>query len=282
MARIVLGHRDGALATRLARNVLTDLTAEWPDLQLVPRTVKGASGTEPDPVLEALASGAIGLAVVACETLQSPLPDGLSLVAVTRRLEPRLALVTKGAAALEDLPPDATVGVGAARDLPFVQAGFPGMRLETIGTDVDRALAQLATGELDAFVLSASTLIMMDRRDHARTLLEPEVLPPAPGQGSLALIARNEDDLAAEVGYTLQHRPSFDRVSAERAFAAALPGRALGALATVDSEGELQLFGAAAVGGTTLQASISGDAREASELGSELGKDVAGQLAALG
>ena len=282
MARIVLGHRDGALATRLARNVLTDLSAEWPDLQLVPRTIKGDPDAAHDPVLEALGSGQIGLAVVACETLRSPLPDDLALVALTRRLEPRLALVTKGALSMDALAPDATVGVGAARDLPFVQAGFPGMRLETIGTDVDQALARLATGELDAFVLSASTLIMMDRRDHARTLLEPDVLPPAPGQGSLALLARADDDLAAEVAYTLQHRPSFDRIGAERAFAAALSGRALGALATVDADGELRLFGAVAVGGTTLQASVSGEARDAVELGSELGRDVAAQLAALG
>jgi len=282
MARIVLGHRDGALATRLARNVLSDLTAEWPDLQLVPRTVAGAPDAERDPVLDALAAGQIGLAVVACETLRAPLPEGLALVAVTRRLEPRLALVTKGAVSMDALPANATLGVGAARDLPFVAAGFPGMRAEAIGTDVDKALARLATGELDAVVLSASTLIMMDRRDHARSLLEPDVLPPAAGQGSLALLARSDDDLAAEVAYTLQHRPSFDRVSAERAFAAALPGRALGALATVDDEGDLTLFGAVAVGGTTLQASVSGEAREAQELGSELGKDVAAQLAALG
>ena len=282
MARIVLGHRDGALATRLARNVLTDLTAEWPDLQLVPRTIKWGSGSENDPVLDALASGQIGLAVVACETLPTTLPDELALVAVTRRLEPRLALVTKKALSMDALAGDATIGVGATRDLPFVQAGFPGMRLETIGTDVDQALGRLATGELDAFVLSASTLIMMDRRDHARTLLEPDVLPPAPGQGSLALLARSDDDLAAEVAYTLQHRPSFDRVRAERAFAAALPGRALGALASVDAEGELRLFGAVAVGGTTLQAIVAGEARDAVELGSELGKDVAGQLSALG
>ena len=282
MARIVLGHRDGALATRLARTVLTDLAAEWPDVQLVPRTLAGAPDAPEDPVLKALAAGDVALAVVACETLRAPLPEGIALVAVTKRLEPRLALVTKGASSMDTLGDAAALGVGAERDVPFVRAGFPGMHPETVGTDVDRALARLASGELDALVLSASTLIMMDRRDHARTLLEPDVLPPAPGQGSLALLARADDDLAAEVAYTLQHRPSFDRVRAERAFAAGLPERALGALATVSSDGDLQLFGAVAAGGTTLQASVSGEAREAEELGSELAKDVAAQLAALG
>ncbi len=281
MARIVLGHRDGALATRLARTVLSDLTAEWPNLQLVPRTVAGEPTDDDDPVLRALEDGQLDLAVVACETLRASLPAELALVAITRRLEPRLALVTKGARSLKALPNGARLGIGAERDRPFIASGFPGMQAERVGTDVDRALARLAVGDLDALVLPAWVLIMMERRDHIGVLLEPEVLPPAPGQGSLALLARADDDLAAEVAYTLQHRPSFDRVRAERTFAAGLAGRALGALASVDEDGELTLFGAVAVGTTTLQASVNGEAREAAELGGELAKDVAHQLEAM-
>ena len=282
MARIVLGHRDGALAIRLARTVLSDLSAEWPDTQLLLRTLPGQPSGDHDPVLEALAAGRIGIAVVACETLRAPLPEEFALVAVTRRLEPRLALVTKHGGSLDALPEGARLGASAERDVPFLRAGFPGMQPEVVGSDVDEALSHLAVGELDAVVLPASTMIMLERRNHIRALLEPEMLPPAPGQGSLALVARADDDLAAEVAYSLQHRPSFDRVRAERAFAAGLPARALGALATVSEEGELHLFGAVAAGAATLHASVSGEAREADELGRELAKDVAKQLEALG
>jgi hydroxymethylbilane synthase len=278
MARIVLGHRDGALALRLARTVLSDLSTEWPDIQLVPRTF-GPSGPEDgDAILTAVANGQAGLAVVAGETLRAPLPDDLALVAVTRRLEPRLALVTKGSRQLADLSAGALLGVGAERDLPFVQAGFPGTTPELVRGGIEKALARVASDELEGLVVPASALIMLDLRDRISALLEPDVLPPAPGQGSLALIARSDDDLAGEVAYTLQHRPSFDRVRAERAFAAGLVGFAVGALATVSDEGDLVLFGAVAQGTTTLQASISGDAKEAAELGAELAKDVMAQL----
>lgn len=280
MARIVLGHRDGALATRLARTVIADLSAEWPDVQLVPRTLSGAFNDD-DPVLQALISGHVGLAVVAGETLRSPLPDDLALVAVTKRLEPRLALVTKGSRTLEALPNGAVLGVGAARDLPFVRAGFPAAAPTLLEVDVDTALARLAAGEFDGLVLPASTMIMLELRERITSVLEPEVLPPAPAQGTLALVARADDDLASEVAYTLQHRPSFDRVRSERAFAAGLRGHTVGALATVTDEGELTLFGAVVKGGTTVQASVSGEAREAVELGTELAKDVTAQLDAL-
>jgi hydroxymethylbilane synthase len=281
MARIVLGHRDGGLAIRLARSVLSDLTAEWPDLQLVPRTFGGAAVDDGDAVVKAVAEGRASIGVVACETLAPVLPDDVKLAAVTRRLEPRLALVTKGSRTIGDLGAGARIGVGAARDLPFVQAGFPGTVPELLRGEIDEALARLASGELDGLVLPASTLLTYDLRDRISTVLDADVLPPAPGQGSLALVTRADDDLAAEVAYTLHHRPSFDRVVAERAFAAGLVPRAIGVLATVDAEGELTLFGAVAEGTTTIQVSVTGEAKEAAEVGAELAKDVAAQLEAL-
>jgi hydroxymethylbilane synthase len=281
MARIVLGHRDGGLAIRLARSVLSELTAEWPDLQFVPRTFGGASVEDGDAVVKAVADGRASIGVVAGETLAPTLPEGVTLFEVTRRLEPRLALVTKGSRSIGDLGAGARVGVAASRDLPFVQASFPGTAPELLGAEVDEALSRLAAGELDGLLLPASTLLTLDLRDRISTVLEPDVLPPAPGQGSLVLIARSEDDVAAEVAYTLHHRPSFDRVVAERAFAAGLAPRPVGALATVDAEGELTLFGAVAEGTTTIQANVTGEAKEAAEVGAELAKDVAAQLEAL-
>ena len=68
---------------------------------------------------------------------------------------------------------------------------------------------------------------------------------------------------------------------AERAFAAGLEGRHVGALATVSDDGELELFGAVVENGTTVQVSTSGEAREAEELGRELAQDVLAQLKVL-
>jgi hypothetical protein len=50
----------------------------------------------------------------------------------------------------------------------------------------------------------------------------PESFVPAVGRGSLGLIVREDDDMSFEIAYTLQHRPSFDRVAAERSFQQAL------------------------------------------------------------
>ncbi len=281
MARIVLGHRDGALATRQARTVLTELSAEWPDVQLVLRQVPGRA--QHDALLTALGDGAIALAVAAIDTLPPTLPDGLALAAVGRRLEPRAALVARGRLTLADLAASARVRVHAERDLGFVRAALPGVDAAVWRGTVDAALAGLVADEHDALLLPGALLIALDRRDRIDALLEPEAFPPAPGQGAMGLVVRADDDAAAELAYTLQHRPSFDRVRAERAFAAGLPDHAVGALATIDADGDLQLFGAVVTAaGAMLQATTSGDAKDAAEIGSELAKDVRDQLAAIG
>lgn len=280
MARIVLGHRDGPLATRQARTVLADLSAEWPDVQIVLRTFPTKAGE--DALLTALAGGQIGLALTALDALAPALPEGLTLAAVGRRAEPRTALVARGAASLADLPPTASVGVRDARDLAFLAAALPQAHGSALEGTVESELARLVAGDRDALLLPAALMAALERRDRIDALLDPEVFAPAPGQGAIGLVARAEDDAAAELAYTLQHRPSFDRARAERAFAAGLGDRPVGALATVDAEGELTLFGAVVAHGAVVQATTTGDAKDAAEVGAELAKDVLEQLAALG
>jgi hydroxymethylbilane synthase len=279
MARIVLGHRDGALATRQARTVLSELSAEWPDVQVVLRQVAANGGV--DTLLGALANGSLAMAVAAVDTLPTALPAGLSLAAVGRRAEPRMALVAKGRA-LGQLPNGARVRVHSGRDLAFLRAMLPGADADVWSGTVDEGLAGLVAGEHDALLLPGALLIAVDQRDRIDALLDATAFPPAPGLGAMGIVVRSDDDAAAELAYTFQHRPSFDRVRAERAFAAGLPDLAVGALATIDDEGDLELFGAVVTaGGTTLHATTSGDAKDADELGSELAKDVREQLAAL-
>lgn len=280
MARIVLGHRDGPLAVRQARTVLADLSAEWPDVQIVLRTFPTKAGA--DPLLTALAAGQIGLALTALDALAPALPEGLALAAVGRRVEPRTALVARGATSLADLPAGASVGVRDARDLAFLAAVLPHAQGVVIDGTIESELARLVAGDRDALLLPAALMIALERRERVDALLDPEVFAPAPGQGALGLVARAEDDAAFELAYTLQHRPSFDRARAERAFAAGLGDRPVGALASVDEEGELTLFGAVAAAGATLQATTTGEAKDAAEIGAELAKDVLEQLAALG
>ncbi len=273
-----MGNRDGAEALRQARSVLTELNAEWPDVQITQRTVRAEA---PNALVDALASESIGIAVHALDTLPLELPEGVTLAAVARRQEPRTALVARQAKDLAALTPDDLVGVRPGRDAEFLAALRPDLKTTSLTTQLDDDLGRLTRNELQAMLVPGLTLLLLDQRNRMDALLEPEAFAPAPGQGALGLLVREVDDLAFELAYTLQHRPSFDRVRAERAFAAALPGMRVGALATVTADGDLTLFGSVAEGGTSLQASVTGDASEAESLGKDLAADVLEQLAAI-
>jgi hydroxymethylbilane synthase len=288
MSRIVLGNCGSALALSQARAVLSELSAEWPDVHLVQRTVQTPSRDDPArssvaELLDALERERINIALQPLEDLPASLPESLELVAVTKRLEPRLTLISKGAKTLGELPDGAVVGVRSPRDAAFLKASRRELGAIILPSDLDQALALLSAGDVNALVLPAAHLIQQGLRQYVSTLLEADTCTPAAGQGSLGLIVRQDDHLAADLAYTLQHRPSFDRVRAERSFAKALRTdipHLVGALATVTSDGELNLFGALTDPNGTLviQAEINGEASEAAELGSELAQDVLAQL----
>jgi len=285
MSRIVLGNRGSALSLAQARSVFAELTAEWPDVNIVQRIIQARGTQNPaDALLGALAAKQLSIVATSLDELPAALPDGLTIAAVTRRLEPRSTLINKGQKGLSELSKGALIGVRTHRDATFLLAQRSDLRSEILSGGLDEDLAQLANGHLEALVLPAYEFIQLDRRNRLDTLLEVDLFTPAAGQGSLGLVVRHDDDLAFDLAYTLQHRPSADRASAERSFAARLlahSSHAVGALATISGEGELRLFGAVAAvgGGLLVQAEVTGEAAEAAELGRELAEDVLAQLA---
>ena len=300
MSRIVVGNRDGTLAVRLGRSVLERLAEEWPDLHLTVKTVPNdppgagrdgrttdsdAEGSwpshAPNRLVDALTRGAVDVAVIQLGQLSADLPPELTLAAVTRRGDQRSAVVARGYDDLAQVPTGAIVGVGSRRDAAFLRATYPGLVARALTQAPEAELARLSAGDYAAVILPAATLIGLDLREHVDAWLEADTFTPVAGQGAVGLVVRADDDVAFETVYPLQHRPSFDRVRAERAFALALSDQHVGAAATVTDDGELTLFGAVASGETVIQASVSGDAKEAEDLGRELASDVKDRLATL-
>jgi len=282
MPRIVVGNCGDTLALTQVRGVLAELSETWPDISIVQRTVGAAQGQ--GELLDALGAGRVNLAVQRLDGLPLTLPEGLVLSAVGRRLEARTALVARTHQNLQDIPAAARVGALRAHDGTFLRAVRPDLDAEHLSTTTESLLLGVLQGDLSAALVPAADLIGAGHRDRIGALLEPQLMPPPPGQGALGFVVRADDDLAGEVAYTLQHRPSFARVRAERAFAASLSaapaGTAVGALATVSGDGELSLLGAVAGpnGTPALQAEVRGNASEAEVLGQRLARDVLAQL----
>lgn len=282
MSRIVLGNRDGSLAIQQARTVLHALSEEWTNLHFTLRTISEQSLASSANLIAAVQSGSITGALVPAETLTDPLPDDVIVCSTPRRQEPRSALIAKGnARSLADLPNGVRIAVSTERDAIFARTQLPHAHVTVLSEGVSAQLRALAHDETDALIAPAARLAALDQRARIDALLDPEVYPPAAGQGALALIVQAGDDMAFDTLYTISHRPSLIRLQAELAFRHGLTIDGVGAFSNVSDDGDLTLTGSVIVGDVTLQGVISGDAREARQLGRELAEDMNEQLGQL-
>lgn len=185
---------------------------------------------------EALLDGRIDLAVHSLKDMPTEIPQGLSLVAVAERLDPRDVLVAN-AGGLAELAPGAKIGTGSLRRAVQVARYRPDLEVCSIRGNVDTRLRKVASGEVDGVILAAAAMIRLGWAKQISQYLPLEHFLPAVGQGTLAIEARVNDDEVAELIAFLNHLPTRQSVTAERAFLRGLGGgcrAAIAALGTVN------------------------------------------------
>lgn len=147
----------------------------------------------------ALLAGEIDLAVHSAKDLPAEIPKGLAVVALLPAFAPWECLVSRGSLSLADLPTEARVGTSSERRRQEIRRLRPDLLPLDIRGNVPDRLAQLDQGRFDALVLAAAGLIRLGLERHISEVFSPEELPPAPGQGALALVARVSDALLREL-----------------------------------------------------------------------------------
>jgi hydroxymethylbilane synthase len=243
-----------------------------------PDTVWG-EGAFVAAIERALLRGQVDVAVHSAKDVPTGEDERLRVAAYLPRADPRDALVVRIDSphrSLETLPPGARVGTDSPRRVGFVLARRPDLRLHPLHGNVDTRLRRLDEGETDALVLAAAGLDRIGRGDRIVERLDPELVPPAPGQGAIAVEIRRDDARMLALMAAMDDAATRRAVESERAFLAASGGgcRApIGALATLDGD-ELDLLGgyASPDGRQAIVARRRGQA--------SAGQDVARELAA--
>ena len=187
----------------------------------------------------ALLAGEIDVAVHSAKDVPAELADGLALVAIPPREDPRDAIC--GAGSLAALAPGARVGTSSLRRAAQVRATREDLAVVEVRGNVDTRLRKLADGECDALVLAVAGLVRLGREDEVGGILDEFV--PAAGQGALAIEARSG---FAVVAGSLVDPDATACVMAERELTRALGASCdtpVGAHARVLDSGELSLTG---------------------------------------
>ncbi len=182
---IRVGTRGSALALTQARWVADRIEDET---ELVTITATGPVGDKSRWVTElerALLADEIEIAVHSAKDVPTELPDGLELIAIPAREDPRDAIC--GAPSLAALAPGARVGTSSLRRSAQVRALREDLEVLPVHGNVDTRLRKLREGECDALILAAAGLHRLGLTPDG--LLED--LVPAAGQGALAIEARS-------------------------------------------------------------------------------------------
>jgi hydroxymethylbilane synthase len=215
----------------------------------------------------------IDLAVHSLKDVPPVIAAELTLAAIPVREDPLDVLVTTDGRGLEDLVTGGRVGTSSARRAAFLRASRPDLHFVPIRGNVETRLRKLAEGQYEAIVLARAGLRRLEL-DAAFVVLEAELLPPAPGQGALAIESRAGDREMLALVEPLHDPATAAAVRAERRLMADLEGGCrlpIGALGTPRHEGALHLLGGlAADDGTLSIASATGRLDAPEELADQL------------
>src|SRR5581483_9358471 len=201
-----LGSRGSPLAMtpkRHAPGLLAPLTGETPSIQsfvtsgdrIADRRLQdaGGKGLFTKELDEALLDGRIDAAVHSLKDLPTRMPDGIRLAAIPSREDPRDAFVSPKARDLKALPRGAVVGTASLRRQAQTLHLRPDLEVVTLRGSVETRLKRIEDGRMDATFLALAGLTRMGLQNHAASLVEVDDMPPAPGQGALAITCRSDD-----------------------------------------------------------------------------------------
>ncbi|WP_033932987.1 hydroxymethylbilane synthase [Vibrio cholerae] len=235
---IRIATRQSPLALWQANYVKNALMAAYPGLQVqlvtmvtrgdvildTPLAKVGGKGLFVKELEIAMLEGRADLAVHSMKDVPVDFPDGLGLVTICEREDPRDAFVSNTYAKIEDLPSGAIVGTCSLRRQCQLKAARPDLVIKELRGNVETRLSKLDAGEYDAIILAAAGLKRLELESRIRSFIEPEQSLPAVGQGAVGIECRVDDQRVRALLAPLNHADTADRVRCERAMNLTLQG----------------------------------------------------------
>ncbi|WP_092549627.1 hydroxymethylbilane synthase [Xenorhabdus koppenhoeferi] len=164
------------------------------------------------------------IAVHSMKDVPVEFPDGLGLVTICERDDPRDAFVSVEYASLDGLPVGSIVGTSSLRRQCQLRQLRPDLVIRDLRGNVGTRLSKLDNGDYDAIILATAGLKRLGLEERIRMPLAPELLLPAVGQGAVGIECRLDDQQTRELLEPLNHARTEICVLAERAMNSRLEG----------------------------------------------------------
>ena len=239
----------------------------------------GGKGLFTKEIDEALMEGRVDLSVNSMKDVPTWLPDGLVLPCMLEREDPRDGFLSPVAPNLAGLAEGAVVGTTSLRRRSQILHRRPDLSVALYRGNVETRIRKLGEGQVDATLLAVAGLRRLGLADALTSVMEPDEMLPAVGQGAIGIACRAGDDRTLALLAPLHHLSTLHRVTAERALLEVLDGSCrtpIAALANVAEDGTLVLTGLVARpdGSEVLTTERHGPVADARAMGIDAGEEL--------
>lgn len=184
----------------------------------------GGKGLFTKEIDEALLAGDVDIAVHSAKDMQTELPEGLMFAAALEREDVRDVLVSHACHTLNTLPKGAKVGTSSLRRAQILQNRRKDLFIEPIRGNLQTRIRKVEEHQYDATILALAGLKRLEIDPLPGTILELDEMLPAPAQGIIAIQCRKSDAHMQQLLSAINHAPTMQAATLERAILKALDG----------------------------------------------------------
>ncbi|MBU0924286.1 hydroxymethylbilane synthase [bacterium] len=259
MEKLVIATRRSQLALWQSEYVKSLLQEHYPDMEIelqefttkgdkildVPLAKIGGKGLFTKELEVAMLEGSAHLAVHSLKDVPTKFEDGLMLAAVTKRFDPRDALLSNKYSSIDDLPQGAIVGTTSLRRRMAIMMLRPDIVLKDLRGNINTRIAKLNAGEYDAIILAATGIQKLKIENEVKYFspIETDVMIPSMGQATLGIETTN-DPRIVELVSVLNDKDAQIESTIERSFVDTLQGGCqvpIGVKATIIDENSIRV-----------------------------------------
>ena len=279
--KIVIGSRGSDLALWQANFVKRELEKRNRNLSVEIKIIK----TKGDKILDValskigdkslftkeleveLLKKRVDLAVHSLKDLQTQLPDGLKLAAVSKRHPVEDVLIArKKGTTIHSIKENGVIATGSLRRRSQLLHLRPDLTIHDLRGNVPSRIKKFLDSDWDGIILARAGVERLNLKKHISSVINKDEILPAVGQGALGIEIHSDNKIVDEILQSIHHEETYKAVLAERAFLRRLEGGCqvpIGAFAEVKSNG-IYLDGlVGAVDGTlTFRKKVRGSSKE--------------------
>jgi len=287
--RLIIGTRGSALALWQAEYIRSQLLKKSNKIKVEIKIIKttgdkildvalskiGDKGLFTKELENELFERSIDIAVHSLKDLQTFIPKGLKLAAVTKRHSVNDVLIARRKGmGIFDLKENAIVATGSLRRRSQLLHLRPDINIIELRGNVPTRIEKFLQSGWDAIILAQAGVERLGLKKHISSYIPIDQILPAVGQGALGIEINSENDFAQETVSLLNDERTLAEVLAERELLRTLEGGCqvpIGALGELKSNGlYLTAYVGAVDGSVCYKAKLRGQRKYPEKLGKSL------------